>query len=368
MKKAKMLAAQLGKEFMRIGNYVGQQSALGDEVEELIDIPSFDDANKTVASKIASMGIEIQCLGHFDGGDDEEDKIVLYTKNYIGKARSKSIPKIDGVPIKTEHVGSLLVKPKLASSEQKEGKIYIREEKLCCGSSCAPAAQDYSGTLGALIRKNDDPENVYILSNNHILSGCNQIPKGMPILSPSSKDGRPEAFPPTTISFLSEIDPLEFGDPGFITPCENDVAIAKLRTPDILSSWQGDPTYGFDTPDGVVEPESRMRVKKFGRTSGLTFGSVLSPIEQISLNFAINELSVKIWFQNVWMVKGINGGTFAKEGDSGSLVVTDNGTDAVGLLFACSNTKQGGSFGLIIPISRVLDLFGGLSLVTDYGL
>jgi hypothetical protein len=55
---------------------------------------------------------------------------------------------------------------------------------------------------------------------------------------------------------------------------------------------------------------------------------------------------------------------FALPGDSGSLVVTEDGTAAVGVLFA-SSTK--GDYGQMIPISHALKILK-VTLVSGHGL
>jgi hypothetical protein len=67
---------------------------------------------------------------------------------------------------------------------------------------------------------------------------------------------------------------LRSGDPHFVVPGGIDLALARVSNPDAVSSWQGDPSDGYDTPAAVSEPYSLLGVKKFGRTTGLTFGEV----------------------------------------------------------------------------------------------
>jgi len=59
-----------------------------------------------------------------------------------------------------------------------------------------------------------------------------------------------------------------------------------------------------------------------------------------------------VYFSGVWAVEGDGGNTFSEGGDSGSLVVTADGTKAVGVVFA-----GGGNVSYILPIDKILDLF-----------
>ena len=71
-----------------------------------------------------------------------------------------------------------------------------------------------------------------------------------------------------------------------------------------------------------------------------------------------------MWFSNVWTVRSVDGTEFAIAGDSGSLVVAEDNSCAVGVLFAASRS---GEYGWIIPMPYVLGAFGGLRLVGRHG-
>jgi hypothetical protein len=127
------------------------------------------------------------------------------------------------------------------------------------------------------VRK-EGTQQIYLLSNNHVLGGCNHVPQNQPILSPSSNDSRADLRAPTEIGRHAEIHELRTGDPSFVNPCEADLALARATNPTGLSSWQGEAGAGYDTPTRSQSPVSRMLVKKVGRTTGLTHGVVQSRI------------------------------------------------------------------------------------------
>ena len=66
------------------------------------------------------------------------------------------------------------------------------------------------------------------------------------------------------------------------------------------------------------------------------------------------------WFTEAWTVRG-DGGSFSSGGDSGSLVVSEDGTQAVGLLFAGTPF-----YSIMIPMNYVQTLFGGVELVSGH--
>ena len=144
-----------------------------------------------------------------------------------------------------------------------------------------------------------------------------------------------------------------------------DAAIAEAVDEDQLSSWQGDELSGYDTPSSTVDPSFDLRVKKVGRTTGATVGvcEAFVPTPWI-LPYKSGKFSATVWFSDTWTVRSDSPDPFALPGDSGSLVVTEDGLSTVGLLFAVNNK---GEYGIIIPINSVLQEFGGAVLVSKHG-
>ena len=144
-----------------------------------------------------------------------------------------------------------------------------------------------------------------------------------------------------------------------------DVAVAEVPDQNIVSSWQGNGTRGFDTPATTTSPLSDMKVKKFGRTTGLTSGIVEAfvPTPWI-LPYRSGKFSATVWFVDTWTVRSDGSDPFALPGDSGSLVIKEDGSAAVGLLFAVNNKGQ---YGIIMPIDQVLSAFGSATLISGHG-
>lgn len=248
------------------------------------------------------------------------------------------------------NLGKLLIRPEAASSVSNHGHVFERTGRIACGSSCAPAGENYSGTFGALVESNS---NIFALSNNHVFAACNHIPVGQPIMSPSNMDARPGVLPPRQICQHSRIVELRSGTPALVPLVRADAAIASVPDDSVVTSWQGDATNGYDTPVRTVQPTSGLRVKKFGRTTGLSIGVVEALIPTpMPLPYKLKYFSAKVWFTDIWTVRVADDDEhFALPGDSGSLVVTEDGESAVGLLFAASAR---GDYGFIAPIDTVL--------------
>jgi hypothetical protein len=185
---------------------------------------------------------------------------------------------------------------------------------------------------------------------------------GMPILVPAPMDAKPGSLPPYCIGTHKDLVPLQSGNPQKLTPQLLDVALFNITKPDWVTSMQGKGY--FDTPATVSPLQGGMRVKKVGRTTGLRLGTVIGQFPHlIPLPYQSSQFSATVFFQGVWGVTGDGDDPFSSAGDSGSLVVTEDGTTAVGLVFGGMND----TLSLILPFDRVIqDL--GVTLVSGWNI
>ncbi len=93
-----------------------------------------------------------------------------------------------------------------------------------------------------------------------------------------------------------------------------------------------------------------MAVAKSGRTTGLTCSSVLATNTATSVQYQKGCGTGATFSVSYTNLVDVAGGSFSSEGDSGSLIVTQNTADAVALLFAGSDQDVVGN-----PISDVLN-------------
>jgi hypothetical protein len=357
---AQQVASLLAYEFLRDGKF----SAASGPVE----MPSLLDSLGASAAAAESRDIHrafgdvsVQSVGYEEGL--ERPKVHIYLTRRPPKP-IKSLPAaIDGIPVKVHRMGPIAVRADAAAGTNTPGHLFLRGDRICCGSSCAPTSEDYAGTLGALVTA-AALDGTYLLSNNHIFAGCNHVPREQPIVAPSPADMAHSVRAPTEIGRNEYIHELRSGDPNLVEPCETDLALARATDGRIITSWQGaDP--GYDTPDEVAPPVTDMAVKKFGRTTALTEGVVEARVTApMAVTYNAKHFRGTVWFNDIWTVRGSVKAPFARQGDSGSLVVTKDGTKAVGLLFAVNGT---GEYGWVIPMPRVVQAFGGLQLVTGHG-
>lgn len=217
-----------------------------------------------------------------------------------------------------------------------------------------------AGTLGCLVKRGDQ---VYLLSNNHVLANSNMAQEGDPIWQPGQYDGgtsadqiatldrfipigfsgnTPPPPPPNGCSPLAAVlkyfqpqptPKIQINEPGNNTV---DCALAKplspeLVTPDILN---------IGVPLGVGAATLGTALQKMGRTTGYTTGQ----ITQLDVTVSVNYGNLVATFRNQLMA-----GAMSQSGDSGSAVL-DMNRRVVGLLFAGSATTT-----LLNPIQHVLD-------------
>ena len=356
--KARSVAQLLMKRFMAQGNLTVVPQRLG-SIEEGMQLVGSQNKKEVWEETLAFSGLAVQAVGHEEG--KENPGVVVYVTKGSTRALRRFPKTVDDVSVEIMKIGLVSVRPDQAGKPTREPGIYLRKDRIACGGSCASGGGD-QGTIGALVKKDGEAE-LFLLSANHVLAGCNHIPPGMPIMAPASDDARPDAPNPRTIATLSRTIPLHSGDPRHVNPCEEDVAIGLITEPEGVSSWQGGDD-GYDTPTDIVNPRAGMSVKKAGRTTGVTFGTVHTLVsEPIPIPCNARGFKGNVWFKNVWYVK-TDDPPFALPGDSGSLVVTEDGSTAVGLLFSSSSS---GNLGVMIPVSHVLRKLG-VELVSGHGI
>lgn len=322
-------------------------------------------------------GLSVQAVGYAEGpiaqSDDNvevvdeadtSDEVHIHVTRGSKKELSNLPSKVGNISVFVHNTGKATVKPVAASASTNSGNLYEHNGRLACGSSCAPADKGYAGTFGALVRKRNG-RSLYALSNNHIFSDCNHLSLGMPIQAPAGRDSKPApARPPGAFCENSEMLELRSGCPVVVPRCRADLAIAKISNPDDVSSWQGDAGEGFDTPTATREPQRRLKVKKFGRSTGLTHGIIVSRIVEFDLPYESENFSSLVWFEDVWSIQSTDSEPFALTGDSGSLVVTEDESAVVGVLFA---VLPKGLWAYIVPVGSVTEAFGGIEFVGDHG-
>ena len=359
---AEEVAKSLAAVFLERGNYEALGSPLSDRsVAEFASPAATAAVERTYDAEEGFAGLAVQSVAYTAGA--ERERVIIYVTKGSTRALRQLPDRVEGVPVEARLMGKPRASPAPAMATMGNSEFYERNNRIACGSSVAPSREQYAGTLGAFATGGG---RTFALSNNHVFAACNHTAVGMPILSPASADARAGRRAPTSVCVYQDMVELRSGVPALVQPMNFDAAFGEVTNPALISSWQGDAVNGYDTPSAVVSPASGMRVKKFGRTTGFSTGIVeaLAPTPWV-MPYRWPRFTAEVWFAYTWTVLSDGPDPFALAGDSGSLVVTADGSAAVGQVFA-ANPK--GTYGIMYPIDAVLARFGNLDLLHGHGL
>ena len=232
---------------------------------------------------------------------------------------------------------------------EETGEIYAdmftaRRRPAPCGVSIGNCLRIMAGTLGCLVTRNNQ---LFILSNNHVMALVNTSPLNTGIPQPGRLDGG--VCPQDIIARLTQFVPINFAP---LASNLVDAAIART-SPNLVDRRILRPG-GVLQPiaPGLLPPAFNMQVQKSGRTTQYRRGFVDLVNTTINVNYA--PLGGVARFVRQFRVRGV-GSIFSDRGDSGSLVTTFPGNRPVGLLFA-GNAANNMTF--CNPIRDVLAAFG----------
>jgi len=224
-----------------------------------------------------------------------------------------------------------------------------------------------AGTLGCVVYDQRTNERL-ILSNNHILANRNAAEAGDPILQPAPADGG--TVESDILAHLDRFIPLSFvSEPATCSLAKTYALIGNLiarslnsqhhiqaiRIPQessnlvdaavarpIDDSLVLEETLEIGQVNGVAEAELGMSICKSGRTTEFTTGIISVLDATVTVGYG--------WESSATFEKQIVSTPMSKGGDSGSLMLTQDSHQAVGLLFAGSEQAT-----LFNPIQAVIN-------------
>jgi hypothetical protein len=259
---------------------------------------------------------------------------------------------LKGVPVVYEVTGEFKA---LAATAVSHKTRQTRPIQLgVSGGNALDLANGYccSGTLGALVTKNG---NQYILSNSHVFAhdivassgDPDKAQIGDPIDQPGLIDvscaNKPADYV-ANLSTLSSISP----------PTGVDCSIAQVIAGQVATN--GSILEVGTISKTPISPAVNMKVKKSGRTTGLTRSTISGINGTVTVGYdnECNGTAFNVKFTGQIIIKN-TGSRFLAGGDSGSLMVQDVTTNPrpVGLLFAGSSTTA-----VANPITAVLNYLG----------
>lgn len=193
-----------------------------------------------------------------------------------------------------------------------------------------------AGTIGCRVK--DASGRVYALSNNHVYAYENRASIGDNVLQPGSYDGGKD--PRDAIGTLTAFERITFSR---FASNRIDAAIALSSLANLSNSTPAD---GYGIPSVTTAPATiDLAIQKHGRTTALTLGKIYAINATVNVTY---DSGVARFVNQIVITPG----TFSAGGDSGSLVVTQEGNHPVGLLFAGSS-----SYTIANPIEPVLSRF-----------
>jgi hypothetical protein len=230
----------------------------------------------------------------------------------------------------------------------------------CCG-----------GTLGSLVTRGGVQ---YILSDNHILARSDAAAVGDAIVQPGLIDTPTcTTAGTTTVANLSQFSNLQAAPSSNVDAAIAHVVAGKVDPAGKIiylgatTDSSGVPV--ADAPQGGAGlPASSVAVgravAKSGRSTGLTCSTVEATNISTSVDYTVNCDGTGTKFTTNYTNQiGVIGGDFSGEGDSGSLIVTQDTATPVALLYAGSSTDTVGN-----PVADVLNFFAsGGNTVTFVG-
>jgi hypothetical protein len=313
-----------------------------------------------VSAVVAKAGQSVHAVGvgkKVAGGEATADWCVrLYVVQKLAPSllppRDQLPPAIDGIPTdviesppafltarKRAHASSAPAVP--ACSQQRKA----RQRPVVAGISTA----HYQVTAGTLayfcrsVRHGDDPTRVHALSNNHVFALINQAQLGDPLYQPGPADGGKDE---DHFANLHRFRKIQLGG---LEPNRVDAAIGEL----LPAVDYREEVCSIGKIAGTEQAVEDLAVRKHGRTTGYTEGTVTDPSYDALIGMDHSDPSVVALFEGQMRIETVAPyPSFALPGDSGSLVVKKETATAVGLYFA---GPPNGFYGVANHIHDVLN-------------
>ncbi len=280
-----------------------------------------------------------------DGKITETSAVRIYVAQKIDDSflsKEDRLPKnIDGIPtdiIESPPAFLTPAEPACTTNRQKQQRPMI-------GGISIAHKDVTAGTIAYFCRSvkiGDDPQKIYVLSNNHVLADVNKGKTGDDIYQPGPLDGgKPAANKAAKLHRFVKL--ILDGK----TSNQVDAAIGEV-TVDIKKQL-----CKIGKISGTAKAVEDMQVRKHGRTSGYTEGVITDESINSLVGMDHNDPNVVALFTNQMRIERIDPfAAFGLGGDSGSLVVEKSSKKAVGLYFAGPDS---GIYGLANHIVNVIN-------------
>ncbi|MGH9720001.1 MAG: hypothetical protein ACRD8O_07295, partial [Bryobacteraceae bacterium] len=213
-----------------------------------------------------------------------------------------------------------------------------RRRPIVGGISISPLNADFVGTLGCFVRRvtAGGTQQIFALSNNHVLADVDRLPIGTRIVQPG-----PETGPTQTADLFARLHtviPIRFPAGGQPVANRFDAAIATVTDQNLIRRGNMFGINNYD-PARIAAPRPGMRVVKCGRTTGVTRGVVTATnVQGVNINYGTQQQPRITTFTDTVSIRNPGGPSFSRPGDSGSVILEEATGRPVALLFAGDGT------------------------------
>lgn len=354
--------------------------------DELLPGKSYSQARLDAVMAIQTRGtaklLENPAVFGTATGEDEQGNLVIiaYTQR---TGIAKELPgSIEGVPLETEVTGTMfragpawatgpkpsaqansrsVAEPTAAGTVTPTDPTIRFDRPVPIGVSMGNFADGATGTLGCRVVFADG--RLGILTNSHVGSrnGIPAVVVNNPLTGvtgdPWVQPGRGDYFSQVPDELVATLqDHQAFTGTSTLqapfSPLQAnvmDASVGLISGPDLVQACTPDDGYGFPSRTPVA-PTLGTRVLKYGRTTGLREGKLRGLNANVRVGTGTGGTTVRQFIGQL-VIYG-DDRPFGAPGDSGSLIVTEQGHHPVGLLFAGSGFQV-----LANPIQPVLQRF-----------
>ena len=314
---------------------------------------------KAAAAKTKAKANLFQIDGVAAAGISADQNNNAIIKVYTDKRGVAGVPaNLDGVPVTVEFVGKIFAWDRGGKKGGGGGGSlptdrYERPVPIGVSAGTTTLSYCFAGTLGCRLKEvdvsNGNVVGRYMLSNNHVFAEENSgLPGIDQIIQPGTLDNGCVLDSNDVVGTLFDFVRINFiGQSNLV-----DAAIATTTTAECGTAT---PSTGWGNPTSTsVAASIGQVVQKYGRTTGLTEGTVDSINVSVNVGYDAGTAAFDdqiVIRGRVRRGNGYRASSFSDSGDSGSLIV-DQSNNPVGLLFAGNSTVT-----IANPIDTVLDQF-----------
>jgi hypothetical protein len=298
-------------------------------------------AFSTPLNNIHATGVGIRHSGNEYVTGDFVLKMFVFDKLEPDKLPAGLEKEWNGLPVDVQ----ALPVQRIRADPAPEGIPPQRErfDPIIGGVSISPLDAPYVGTLGCFVKRTAPgvSEELFALSNNHVLANVDTLPMGTQIVQPGPERG------PTrqedSFAKLHTAIPIHFPT-GPMDTTKNHFDAALAIVTDLGRTKTGTMFGGIRyDPGQVMAPVPGQRVVKAGRTTEVRRGTITATnISGTMVNYGSQQAPRIAVFEDTITVVGDHGEPFSLPGDSGSIILDEATGHPVALLFAGDGTTTDG--------------------------